>query len=763
MLLTNDPSNQSFAEKPSQSLGNQPVGDQPIKHQSSYNSSPQTPSQSGFSSFGTWALLAFVALLPVLVVPLTNNFIAHSKLFLILFGAIITGLLFFIDSIKKQAWRFIVSPITLPLVIFGLTVSASTFLTQNYPVENLLGMGGVYLSAVVMALFGASLIKKDQAEKVLPVLIGSVCVVNLASLLELFGFGPSYLINAVSGFELEHNLIFNLSSSSFIALQIGILALVGSVVKIIKTKKVTTFDVVTLPIIVLGLGLHLWSILPGQPAVVTLPPVGASWSVALDSLRIPRSALIGQGPEGYANTFAHYKPASMNTDEFWQFNFGSAMGMPLTAIVQLGFLGLIAWLVLASRFFTKLKDFQQVKNSPITWMLAVSLLMQFVLPPSYVLIGLQGALFAFWIANFKDQFFVLKLRTLSASLDGNQVDSTRKSSEKKGTEKVISLFTNGAVIAGLLILFFMTGRAYASFNQLYKASLAFMEDDGVAVYEHQRQAVILNPFLDSTRRSYALTNLQIAIALSNKTDLTEQEQEQVSLLIEQAVREAQASTAIDPLDSQNWVVLAQIYQELIGSVEEAEQWAVNAYIEAIQTSPADPLLRVQLGTILLNQEQVQQAANLFIQATELKPNLASAYFYLGQAQLLNKNPVEAKRAWQQALALVEADSEDYTALQDMLKEIEPQVQQMLEAQQQQLEQEQQMSGLEGETIDQTTGTTPGTTPLGRQTPSLTDQNIEGRETAVGQPGTQPLELTPESEELVRQSQQPIETEQEIEE
>jgi tetratricopeptide (TPR) repeat protein len=761
MPFTNTPSNQSFADKLRQSAGNQTVSNQPTT--SAPNPTPTQPTpQSSFSNIGTWALLAFVALLPVLVVPLTNNFIAHSKLFLILFGAVITGLLFFIDSFKKQAWKFVVSPITLPLVIFGLAVAASTFFTQNYPTENLLGMGGVYLGAVVMALFGSSLINKDKADKVLPVLIASVCVVNLASLLQLFGYGPTHLINAITGFELEHNLVFNLSSSSFIALQVGILALVGSVIKIIKTKKVVTFDVVTLPILVLGLGLHIWSILPGQPAAITLPPVAASWSVALDSLRIPRSALIGQGPEGYANTFARYKPAWMNTDEYWQFNFGSAMGMPLTTIVQLGFLGMIAWLVLALRFFAKLKDYQTVKDSPITWMLVASLVMQFVLPPSYVLIGLQGALFAFWIARFKDQFFVLKLRTLSASLDDNRGALTGKSSEKKGTEKVISLFTNGVVIAGLLFLFFMTSRAYASFNQLYKANLAFTQDDGVAVYENQRQAVILNPFLDSTRRSYALTNLQIAIALSNKADLTEQEQEQISLLIEQAVREAQAATAIDPLDSQNWVVLAQIYQELIGSVEEAEQWAVNAYVEAIQTNPADPLLRVQLGTVLLGQEQVQQAANLFVQAAELKPNLASAYFYLGQAQMLGQNPVEAKRSWQQALALIDENSEDYEALQNMLEEIEPQVQQMLEAQQQQqqqqMEQAQQMEEGDLDAME----AEPGTSPLGRQIPSLTDQNIEDREAAIGQPGTQPLELTPEDEELVRQSQQPVEPEPEAE-
>ncbi len=688
------------------------------------------------SFLGTWFLLAFAALLPIIIVPFSNNFIAHSKLFFILFGAILAALLFFVNSFKQQVWKFIVSPITLPLIIFGLAVTASIFFTQNYPVKNLLGMGGAYLSAILIALFGSSLIKQDKADKLLPVLVASICVVNLGSLLQLFGFGPTHLINAVSPFELEHNLLFNLSSSSFIAIQIGIIALVGTIIQIVNTKKITTFSVITLPILVLGLGLHLWSIMPGQAAAVTLPPATVGWSIALDSLRVPRSALIGQGPEGYANAFARYKPIWMNTDKYWQFNFGSAMGMPLSTIVQLGLLGLIAWLLIVLRFFAKLKDYQVVKKSPLTWMLGASLLMQFVLPPNYVLIGLQGALFAFWIARFKDEFFTLKLRALNASLEDNKVDSRIVATQKEQrSEKIISLGINGAIIAALIVLLFSTGRAYASFNQLYQANKAFMENNGTAVYEHQRQAVLLNPYLDSNRRSYALTNLQIAIALSNKADLTEQEQEQISLLIQQAVREAQAATAIDPLDSQNWLVLAQIYQELIGSIEEADQWAVNAYVEALQNNPTDPLLRIQLGNILLEQEQIQQAANLFAQATELKPDLAAGYFYLGHAQLAAQNPVQAQQSWQQALALLDPNSEDYGALEELLEEIEPQVQQMLEAQEQQMQQDSESA-------------------LGRELPSLTDQNIEGGEAAISEPGTEPLELSPEDEELIRQSQQP---------
>jgi len=107
--------------------------------------------------------------------------------------------------------------------------------------------------------------------------------------------------------------------------------------------------------------LHIWSLLPSQEAAITLPPLSSSWSVALDSLRVPKAALIGQGPEAYATTFARYKPTWLNGEEYWQYNFGSAMGLPLTFIVQLGFLGVAAWMILAARFFTTSKKAKRSK------------------------------------------------------------------------------------------------------------------------------------------------------------------------------------------------------------------------------------------------------------------------------------------------------------------------------------------------------------------------------------------------------------------
>ncbi len=763
------------------------------------NHKQKSNNSSALTNAAGWFLLTLIILLPIIAVPLTLNLFGHSKIFLLCFGAIITALLYFFQSFKTRVWKVVVSPITLPLLLFGLTAAASTFFTQNYPIENLLGMGGVYLASTVVALLAPSIINKQNSSKAVIALIAGACLVTLASLFQLFGWGPSHIINAVSAYEVEHSLVFNLAGSSLVALQLGVLALIGVVAKIIKEKKVTTFDVFAIPLLTLGIGLHVWSMLPGQPAQLVLPPLGTSWSIVLDSLRVPRAAIIGQGPGGYANTFLRYRPAALNINRYWQMVFNSAMGMPLTVVVQLGLLGLATWLMLAFRFITKVLGsvksannptnnkqplHDQLKQSPLSWVILSSFIMQFFLQPSFLMIGLQGILIAFWTAELSHHFTTLNLHALSANLDKDldkekngdterfrthPSDVEQVSQQQNQAEKIISLGTNGALVAGLLLLAYAVGQAYASFNHLYQAEKALMENNAVAVYEHQQKAVTLNPSLDSTRRTYALTNLQIALALSNKTDISEQEQAQVSSLLEQAVREAQAATTIDPQDSQNWSVLAQIYQQLIGSVDEADQWAVNAYVSAIQTSPSDPLLRIQLGTILMQQEQLQQAANLFSQATELKPDLPSGYFYLGQVQRAAQDPISAQRSWQQALALLEPGTEDYDTLEQLLAELEPEVKQMEEAiaaqqeqaQQAQQAQENQMGGGQMESGELETGD--NTSPLGQQLPSLTNQNIERPEDSVSQPSSTQLDLSEEDLDLINQSNEDGQANEEIEE
>ncbi len=697
--------------------------------------------------------LAFIALLPLLFLPIFNNFIFQTKQLLIIVSLLVTLALFFFKSFKQKHWSVVFSPLTVGLASFSLMALLSSLLTQTYPVENLLGMGSIYLAFGLIALFGSSLLsqtvfKQNFFELLIKVLSIVAAILSISSLLELVGFGPSKLIQLLTGFELGSSLLINLAGSPMVAAQIILLALIGVIGQVLTNKKIEILHTITIPILVFGLGLHIWAMLPGKEAQPAILPFSASWSVMLDSLRSPRTALIGQGPEAFADVYRRFKPSWINGQPFWQMNFGAGTNFPLTIIVQLGILGLLAWLTLILSFVRKMLQQKQIKQAPLSWMILVSFILQLLLPTNLVMLGLQAILLASWIAQFRSEFADLKLRALSAAVIKQSQKSQKKlklsKKQAKKTNAVLSNIFNGLGLAGVIFLAFLTSKAYGAYYHIFQANKALASNDAVRVYEHQRQAVALNPYLDNLRRSYALTNLQIALALSNKADATQQEKAQVSQLVQQAVRESKAAITLNPSNSANWQALASIYQELIGSAEGAENWTTTAYVEAIKTDPTNPLLRIQLGSLLLNQEQNEQAISVLTQAANLKPDLPTSYFHLGLAFERTKQFAQALQVMQQALLLLPAESEDKEIVQEHLDQLETLVQEASKSGQLQQPAQPGQAAQPGQPAQPTQEQLQERpTPLGEELPSITDQELEDANNQDLTPANEPLELSEE--------------------
>lgn len=652
------------------------------------------------------ALLALIILVPTFLLPITINFSSNSKNFLVFFAALFTGALFFINSIRKQSWKIKFSPLTLPVLALGLSAMASTFFANQYPSKSLLELGGVLASYAVIVILGSSLLKisKNKEDLLIQVLMIAASTLSITGLMQLIGFGPSKLISNLTSFSLTHNLSFTLTGSLLTTIEIMVLALVAAVVKIINKKQISNLDIITIPLVLFGLGLHIWAVLPGKDTSIMLPSFSASWSVMLDSLRSPRNALIGQGPGYYQNAYAKFKPLWVNGQAYWQTRFTSASNFPMTLLASTGILGLSAWIFLIVKFF-KTNSLKQISKEPVLAVIALTFLMQLFLPASTVLLALQAFLIAFWLGTQHQLLPTLKLEALSVSLIQN--------AQSKKTKNWLLMVINFAFLTGIVYVSILSGKAYSSFYHQYLANKAMIENDVVAVYEHQRIARNLNPYLAQFHRDYALTNLQIASALSNKTDATEEEQNQVGVLIQQAVNEARNAVSIDPTDSDNWVVLAQIYQNLISSNEEAEGWAINAYVSAIENEPNDPFKRIELGQILFQQEEYAQAANIYQQAINLKPDIPTGYYQLALALIKLEQYPSAQEILEQTLSLLPADSEDYQVVSKNLEEIKPLAEKAI-----------QEASAAAQLNQETQDSTKKATSLGSELNSITEQNLE---------------------------------------
>jgi tetratricopeptide (TPR) repeat protein len=273
---------------------------------------------------------------------------------------------------------------------------------------------------------------------------------------------------------------------------------------------------------------------------------------------------------------------------------------------------------------------------------------------------------AVFIAANENQY-----KTLNLEID--QILKPFRWGERKQVKNIIVTVISLILFFALTTLVYGFSKASFSYRKMYQSNKAASEDMIPEAYEYQKQAKNLTPHLDSVRRTYALINLEIAIALSNKTDLNPAEQDQILQLVNQAIREAKAATLLDPQNYQNWLSLAEIYLQLIDTTTQAQQEAFNALAQAINYNPNNPDLRMKLGQLFFSLKDYPNAVTFFGQAIERKPDLARAYYALAKSYQANKQYEDAQAALTSTLSLLNPDSADYVKVETELEDIANQI------------------------------------------------------------------------------------------
>lgn len=647
------------------------------------------------------------------VLPLFDNFMFFSKFLFFVVGTLVTAVLYVLYTLSKKTIEIKVSPLTIPLFLFGISAVASTFFTNNYPVEAILGFGGVYIATIILSLLGGTIVSANLPKKLL--LTASVCGVVLTALTgaQMMGYGPIQMINAVFGFTIANNPAFSLAGGSFFALQFLAIVAVGIIVEIIAHKHIAKWMLVVLPILVVGMALNLWTVLPGKPGAITSPSWTGSWSIALDTIRAPKAALIGGGTAAYTNMYLRYKPVWLNSLTTWNVPFSQASDMPFTLLVTMGFLGLGTWLLIV---WQTIRMFRAYTGSAKTMaaMLLATFALQLCFPTAISILMIQAVLFVALFAAQTEKLPVFKLQALTMSMEVDSAHTHTSAAQKAAFPVYIMSII---ILAGVAYSGFHFSKFALASVKVMEASKALAANDVVATYEKQQQAIQLNQYSDTLRRDYALTNLFIATSLSSKADISEAEKTQVATLLQQAVQEARSATVLDDLDVENWAVLARIYQNMIGSVDQADQFAVQAYIQAIANDPTNPALRIALGGIFLDQKQYQQAASIFQQAVDVKQDYANSHYNLAYALKQLGAYKDAQTTYKNLITLLESsgakDTPEYETVKKELAEVDKMV----------AEQEKAAAKNGG------TKTNPSAADLNKQ-PSIVDQNLGQSDTNI---------------------------------
>lgn len=407
---------------------------------------------------------------------------------------------------------------------------------------------------------------------------------------------------------------------------LGIMWLVKLLAKV-KTRSGYIKELIITAVLVLVLFLDVFKMVKNGWGYLG---VKEGWAIATESLK--NKPLQGVGVGNFLEAFYWWRPASFNSSKNWTGTYSWSTNGGLQLWTEMGLVGLVLGILV---LLAIAKGQKENKRKKITLLLGLIL----ALTP----IDLVAYFLVMWLVT-KD----LKSKEVRLVLRGGE-----------------SGFNLAPIIVAVLA-FLISGlglyngtRIFLGDFNLRKSVLAAARNDGSQTYNWQIKAITANPNNAEYRRIYSQTNLALATSILSNKEMTDDQKEKASVLIQQAVREGKAAVALDTKNPLYWSNLASIYRQLVGSVDGAADWSYQAYNEAVALDPVNPSLRLEFGGLMFAAGGYDEADRLFEQVVSLKSDLANGWYNWAYTAKKKNNLAAAINRLNQALTLVPADSGDY--------------------------------------------------------------------------------------------------------
>lgn len=357
---------------------------------------------------------------------------------------------------------------------------------------------------------------------------------------------------------------------------------------------------------------------------------GASaWGIAVETFK--RNPIWGVGAGNFIAAFNSFRPESYNLTANWANGFLHSNSGILNYWTELGLVGMVVGLIAIASFLKLKKDYDFAT-------LMVLLLINLFLP-----VNLLGMMLLVWV--------------VSKVMVANRTSLVLKMGEGG--------FNVAPIVLGLILLAGSVGGGYWLYRigmadiYIYKSVMAASKNNGGETYNLQIKGIGLNPYLSEYRRMYSQTNIALAGTLLVSKDITDDEKQKASTLVQQSVREAKAAIALDPQNPIYWTNLAIIYRQLVGVVDGAADWSFQAYQQATVFDPVNPTTQLELGGLLFASNRFDDADRIFEKVVTLKSDFANGWYnWAYSAKKLNKLDYAVSRLTQ-AVALVPTTSGDY--------------------------------------------------------------------------------------------------------
>jgi tetratricopeptide (TPR) repeat protein len=622
----------------------------------------------------SWILPITALLLPLFFLPFTLDFFSSSKTLLLITLASVALVAWTIRGVFNKHFELSSAPATAPLIIMSIIFLISSFWQSPNVRQTLVGETGVMMSLVVIFLTTASTLHQPKvALRAFHALLISASINAVIVMIAFVGIGKIF-----SKSPWISSRLLNLTGGPIPFLSLSLPLIAALVVYLYRSRKTARPPMLIGSLILLTIA-SLMSINLLFAERFQFMPWAAGWIVAIRAMQNPIAAVIGTGPNTYADIYTQLKPVGMNLTPAWNMIFPSSANLFLHLLTIVGLGGLVLYTYAAvSMVWVSLKRAGMTTQGVVYGVLLLaSLITQLLLPPNVISLMVTFVAMGLIALELKEISAAKKVEGLVAAA-GQLVDAPRRMLEEKMGEQSDKLgllywFVLGVVILVVGFNGFLAAKAYASETVFYASLKAADKNDGTATYDLQNRAILLNPYSPQYRLAYAQTNFALANAIASQKELSETDKTNVTGLIQQSIREAKLAVQLQPASSVAWQNLASIYRQLIGLVEGADQWTVEAYQQAIALDPTNPQLMLDLGSVYFGVKNYQQAAAYFMQAVQLKQDWPNAYYNLAAAYREAGQPQQALEAMRVVVQLVPPTSADYQKAQEEMNALQKQV------------------------------------------------------------------------------------------
>ena len=668
---------------------------------------------SVLESVSRLVLYALVFLLPLFALPFALNPLDLSKSLLLYFGVLLSGLLWLIVRLQKGEFTFPKSSIFLGLLALLIVYLVSSFFSSSIPLS-LIGPGYntdtfafLFFGGAGLFLVSSLIDTESRAIKFyITFFVSALCVFIVQLLNVVFnvklGIIPNGILttstaNLIGGWN-DFGIFFGLVGLTSLiffemypgrkilkALSLIIIAVSLSVIYVVIFQSLfAIFGSVTLVFLVylfsrsffdlpspekpkhspfrLSFFILLFSLfllLAGNfitkstlplniSSLDVRPSLSTTWGIVQNVLQ--REPILGTGPNTFLYSWLTLKPLAVNNTIFWNARFNSGISHFLSTFATTGILGGLA--ISAFLFLFLLSG---LKTIPYTGEeKSRSLLMASLFGSLYLWIFIvtysPGALIFILAFIFTGLF-------ISMLAQAERIKRARTLFlENPKVGFVSTLLAIILIIGSISTLYLVFGKYRAA--RLYADGLEILNTtrDLPSAKEKFVSALSLDKE-DFYARAIAEVNLMELQELVTRQDLSpEDARREFQNALGAAIQNAQAAKKLNPSDPANYFELGRIYESVVPlRVSQADEFALNAYADALKNSPLDPTSQFFSARVKLQTGKMEEARSFLESALKIKADFAPALFMLSQIEVQQGNLKAAIEKTEQTAVLTPND------------------------------------------------------------------------------------------------------------